>query len=134
MVLALPVVLQRKNSCLFHSNTLVEPKACDGRVEKIIDKPALRMVTDQTNKVWNTKKTSRAEGKGKRKAISDQENRDRDVISDGSKVKRSTGQEEKQMKQFDEGRQKSQKVGKSCRKRLLPQVKGQSKITGFFRV
>ena len=29
---------------------------------------------------------------------------------------------------------KSNKAEKSCRKRLLPQVKGQSKITGFFKM
>ena len=30
--------------------------------------------------------------------------------------------------------QKDKKVDKSCRRRLLPQVKGQSKLTGFFRM
>ncbi|GFR65128.1 PCNA-interacting partner-like [Elysia marginata] len=125
------------------SKTLVDPKASDSQEGRRKNVSAFALSTVTNDKV------NQAKGTRKRKAAAaGQENAESGVIlSDAaaSDIHQSAAKE-KQLADFEgntpksskktagQSNVKTKKVGKSCRKRLLPQVKGQSKITGFFRL
>ncbi|RUS70503.1 hypothetical protein EGW08_021728, partial [Elysia chlorotica] len=119
------------------SKTLVDPKASNIQV------------THQGNKLSDNSNQNQTEGVRKRKAVTAGKENDGSCVpfSKPSAVEKKILMEGEEVQtQYDErpsitsnkghgpSKPKSKKAEKSCRKRLLTQVKGQSKITGFFRL
>lgn len=69
----------------------------------------------------------------------DQENLHNDVVEEHVVTETVQNKERGQKRQLPEpvqppAKKKAKPKEKSCRRKLLPQVKGQQKLTGFFRV
>lgn len=127
------------------SKTIAQPRAGFDKPLQVtnIQEDPIRTAFDKIEGKVCEEKGKPRQGKRCAETLSEQENSN--VKQEGPKKAKSKKTEPKKKSAAENildspkstkslKQQKDKKVDKSCRRRLLPQVKGQSKLTGFFRV